>query len=303
MPALIIRPEIVRGTLCRKKRWNTDLVILCPDRIPVGVSASLLFAVKWTPPRLDGETEISFRKLTNAASGEIRFDTADGDAVKQFQGDVRQLLTIVGRTATTGSAADVGFSVKIDGDERASFSMSVGNVTNNVRIQAEDGVSAPPPVIVANTRTKLKALADPAAPGSFTWASLDEAAVEISNDPHDGLVDLSAHAPMIANRKLCVVFTPQGGGQALMALHTVDVGANLFGRIEDRSVAPEFSAPTTAHRFPPALAFKIFNEAGGEVFAGVTQADGSFNIKVAPAAQYELRVQDFEGLASGVLAP
>jgi len=70
-----------------------------------------------------------------------------------------------------------------------------------------------------------------------------------------------------------------------------------FGQIEDRSVAPQLGSVDTGHSFLAAgLDFKIVNRDGNVVTTGKIEADGKFSATLPPGTDFELKIENFEGL-------
>ena len=70
-----------------------------------------------------------------------------------------------------------------------------------------------------------------------------------------------------------------------------------FGRIEDRSVAPRLALADTGQVFLAAgVDFKVFDRDGNQVATGKTEADGRFGVTLPPGDDFELKIENFEGL-------
>ncbi|MBV9773306.1 MAG: hypothetical protein JO040_05120, partial [Gemmatimonadetes bacterium] len=152
---------------------------------------------------------------------------------------------------------------------------------------------------------RVQAVPTPAGAGTFAWLALqpselalptpaDTATVEVTGHRPAGAAPVSAVRPLI----LCVLFTP-AGGSGVMATHGFTRIGNLFGRIEDRSVAPENTAVPAGHVFlPVGTPFEIHGPGGAVVFSGMTDADGYFAASVAGSGPFELVVPGFAGLVT-----
>ena len=176
MPNQSVGREVVRGTICRD-RFVADVAVLGADRIAEGQRAPLLVDIKWRERRDDtlvpGVPEdqqpitLTFAKRSDAASGEITFD--GGAATKGFSGDTRQVLTMVGAHASVGAEADVALKVSIEGEERASLPLSVGEPAVTLEITAQEGTA-----LVTGRPSHFKAVATPAGAGTYQWFSVPE---------------------------------------------------------------------------------------------------------------------------------
>ncbi|MBI3953186.1 MAG: hypothetical protein HY330_01590 [Chloroflexi bacterium] len=296
MPRADVPVEIARATIC-KKGWPAHVVVMCSDRIPQGEVSKMLLTVTW--PAAESTAELGFGRATGSAKGEVVFGSAVGPATNTLAGNHSDLVDIYGKVASTPGSRepDVALTVTLGEVSRSPVHLSVGDVAIALAVHAEDGVAPPPVSLTPDVATRLKAAVVPATAGSFVWATTDATAIEIIDDKHDGLVEVKGHTPLVPDRKLCVLFTPQDGSPAVMAVHTLSVGVRYFGQIEDRSVAPEYAEAATGHRFLPAgTPFSIVDGGGNTVSSGVTKADGRFDVMLPAGAPYELKVPDFEGL-------
>lgn len=234
MPLRTIGREVTRGTIC-KDTFRAQVTIVCSDRIPAGEASRLYLSVRWRERRDGGEVPgqpddarpitLTLRKLTAAASGEIRFDALDGPTTKGFTRDVDQFLVIFGQSATAGSTPDVGLDVSIEGELQATVNLSVGPVATTVAIRAENGVDEAGFFILPDTQTRLTAVATPATPGIFGWVSAHPDLL-LSSPVTTPTVGLSARRPTgalppVADRtmNLAVLFTPDSGEGSVMAVH------------------------------------------------------------------------------------
>jgi hypothetical protein len=198
--------------------------ILCPDRIPQGERSFMMVLVDWAGSQR--KTELTFHKPTSGG-GDIRFDGPDGPTKKVLDGDTHELLVIYGQAPTAGSAPDVDLVVRDEDKERRRVSMSVGPPATTVQIRAENGTDPAPPFMVPETGARFKAVASPAAAGSFRWASVPSSALEIKGGKDKEIVEVTARAPagFIPSSfddapALCALFTPTGG-QAVMVVHRI----------------------------------------------------------------------------------
>src|SRR5215213_3140450 len=201
--------------------------ILCPDRIPQGQQSFVLVIIDWAGKQK--KVELTFDKPTSGG-GDIRFDGPDGPTKKVLDGDAQELLAIYGRTPTAGSAPDVDLVVRDEKDEeRARVPLSVGPSTTGVQIRAENGTAPAHLFMVPETSARFRAVATPATPGNLRWASVPSSTLEVKGDKDKQLVEVLARAPSGLFRPtgfdeapaLCALFTPTGGGPAVMAVHRI----------------------------------------------------------------------------------
>ena len=69
------------------------------------------------------------------------------------------------------------------------------------------------------------------------------------------------------------------------------------GVIEDRSAAPQLGSEDTGHVLLAAgLDFKVVDRDGNVVTTGKIEADGKFNVTLPPGDDFELRIENYEGL-------
>ena len=69
------------------------------------------------------------------------------------------------------------------------------------------------------------------------------------------------------------------------------------GRIEDRSVAPRLAlADTGKVSLAAGVDFKVVDRDGNVVATGKTEADGTFGVTLPPGADFELKIENYEGL-------
>ena len=73
-------------------------------------------------------------------------------------------------------------------------------------------------------------------------------------------------------------------------------GATHYGRIEDRSAAPDLGRSDTGHRYLASTPFTIVDGGGTVVFSGTTDSDGHYSASLAAGSTYELRIANFQGL-------
>ena len=254
MPNATVGREVVRGTICRD-RFLADVALLGPDRVAEGASAPMLVDVRWRQKRdeqlVPGVPEdqqpivISFARRSEAATGEIRFEGAE--ATIGLAGDTRRLLTIVGARATVGAEPDVSLRVQIEGEERAALPMSVGAPTVTLAIRGETG-GDPPAGLVAGLPTRLRAVPEPAGPGTFRWLSVPEEGLELVPG-EGGLVEVLARAapresqappgappagspPEPRAFTLFALFDPEGDGPVAVAAHAIASGSGLLVHTE-----------------------------------------------------------------------
>src|SRR5215203_2943954 len=297
MPYSERKVELTRGTLCWTKHQNVELRLMCPDRIPPNGSAPLAVQITRKGKTLEGVGMIL--RLTSSGSGQVRFDSAGGPADKALTGNVFTLFELFGRAATSSAVPDVTLEVELDGETYKDIKLAVAAPAGQVEIKAENGTGAPAASLNAGATARFKAVpgGGAALPGQFQWMSVEPAALAIQGPAATAakgeVVEVSARTPVAAHRTLAVLFKPGGGGPAVMAVHRLK--AEYKGRVEDRSVAPEYTKTATAHVFP-AVPFKIVNAAGTEVHAGTLDAAGRFQALLPPAGSYELQVPGFQGL-------
>jgi hypothetical protein len=289
--------ELTRGTLCWTKHQNVEMRLMCPDRIPPNGSVPLAVFVTRRGETLEG-VGMTLR-LTFSGTGRVTFDRAGGPTEKTLNGNVFALFELFGGAATSSAAPDVTLEVELDGETYTDIRLSVAAPSGQVEIKAENGTDAPAASLNPGATARFKAVPSGgiALPGQFQWMSVEPAALVIEgrapNAARGETVEVSARAPVLAHRTLAVLFRPDGGGPAVMAVHRLQ--AEYKGRVEDRSVAPEYREAGTAHIFP-AIPFTIVDAAGTQVHAGTLNANGRFQVLLPPAGRYELRVPGFEGL-------
>lgn len=234
MPFMTTGKEVTRGTIC-KDTFRAQVTLMCSDRIPAGAASHLLLDIQWRKKRggreeIPGQSDaakitLTLRKLTEAASGDIRFDAQNGPTTKDFTQDTRQFLVIYGQTATAGSAADVALDVKVEGELQSTVSLSVGPVTPGVVIRAPNGVDEARFFMLPEVTTRLTAVTDPPTTGTFRWAS-GNTNLAINGVATNPTVEVVASRPPGAlppipdrHLRLAVLFTPQAAGAAVMSVH------------------------------------------------------------------------------------
>ncbi len=293
MPYIPVNIKLTRSTRYLAP-FTAKGEILCPDRIPQGQRSFMLVLIDWDDEQR--KTELTFHKPTSGG-GDIRFDGPDGPTKKVVDGDAQELFAIYGRAPTAGSAPDVNLVMRDEkNEERARAPMSVGPPATAVQIRAENGTDPAPLFVVPETSARFKAVATPAASGTFRWASVPSSALGIRGDKDKQVVEVVRHRVPGSYGTLCALFTPQNG-PAIMAVHSLRPG--YPGRIEDRSVAPEFREAATGHRFLPAgTPFTIVDRNGVVVFSGTLDANARFLTTFPLEAEYELKVAGFEGLST-----
>jgi hypothetical protein len=233
-----IGKEVTRSTIC-VDRWVVAVTLMCADRIPEGSASPLSLAVTWrrkedeqlTPgaPEDAGPVVVAFAPATPSAPGDIRFDRRDGDRQKQFPPrDVNEVLTIFGQRASAAGAGapDVNLTVTIEEEQRAALPLSVGPLATTLAVMAENGTDPAPATLAPGARMRLRAVPAPAGPGAYRWLSLSSAALRVVGSAEAEVVEVAAESA--AGRleagpvRLCVLFTPAGGGPAVMAVHGFD---------------------------------------------------------------------------------
>ncbi|HEX8201425.1 MAG TPA: hypothetical protein VF590_13135, partial [Isosphaeraceae bacterium] len=236
MPYLEFGREVTRSTIC-VDRWQVTVTLMGPDRIPPGGTAPLLLVLTWRRRQDGGETPgrpddaqpvvLTLRKATPAARGDIRFDGRDGPVVKGFGGvDVRGFLTLHGQAATAGAAADIVLAVSIEGQERGTIPLAVRAPEGDVAIRQENETDPAPDFLVPGRPARLKAARTPSGPGTFRWQSAVPDVLAIRGDARAEVAQVEVPAGSGAPGPpalvaLAVLFTPQGGGPAVMAVHEV----------------------------------------------------------------------------------
>jgi len=225
MPHISLKLKVTRSTRYLAPHTAKG-EILCPDRIPQGERSFMMVLIDWSDSQR--KTELIFHKPTSGG-GDIRFDGPDGPTKKVLNGDTQELLVIYGQAPTAGSAPDVDLIVRDEDKERARVSMSVGPLTTGVQIRAQDGTAPAHIFMVPETSARFRAVAAPATPGSFRWAGVPSNTVQIRGSAENELVEVAASAPSGLVRPtgldeapaLCALFTPTGGGPAVMAVHRI----------------------------------------------------------------------------------
>lgn len=259
-----IGKEVTRSTIC-VSRWRASVTLTCADLIPVEKPAPLLLSITWRRQR-DGKEEpgqpddakpivLTLRKAAASAGGEIRFDGKDGPQQKGFSKDIQQILTLVGRSASTKDA-DVELVVSIEGEEqKPPILLSVGPLDTEVEIKAENGTDAAPSFILPEQPVKLKAvLKGKAAEGTFTWISSSEAALTLKSEAGKDVVEVVGHDTAEAQTILAVLFEPKQG-PAVMATHAISA-ADLERLFKEHILDPRHLASADFRRrlegLPPA---------------------------------------------------
>lgn len=297
MPYSERKVEITRGTLCWSKHQNVEMRLMCPDRIPPGGSAPLAVFVTRKGETLE-DVGMTLR-LTFSGTGRVSFDSAGGPAEKTLNGNVFAVFELFGGAATSSAAPDVTLEVDLDGETYKDIKLSVAAPSGQVEIKAENGTDAPAASLNPGAKARFKAVlsAGAALPGKFQWMSVEPPALVIEGPAATAaqgeIVEVAARTPALAHRTLAVLFKPDAGGPGVMAVHRLK--AEYKGRVEDRSVAPEYRETATAHIFP-AIPFTIVDAAGTQVHAGTLDANGRFQVLLPPAGSYELKVTGFSGL-------
>ncbi len=225
-----IGKEVTRSTIC-VSRWRAGVTLTCADRIPVKTPAPLLLSITWRRQR-DGKEEpgqpddakpivLTLRKAAASAGGEIRFDGKDGPQQKGFSKDTQEVLTLVGRSAST-KGADVELVVSIEDEEqKPPILLSVGPLETEVEIKAENGTDTAPSFLLPEQPVRLKAvLKGKGADGTFTWLSGSEAVLTLKSGADKEAVEIVGHSAAEAKTTLAVLFTPKEG-PAVLAIHEV----------------------------------------------------------------------------------
>jgi hypothetical protein len=275
-----------------------------PDVVPTGGDAQLCLDISWrnskpedaadTRPDDAKPIQLVLRKRTSAATGDVRFDAADGPTTKGFSTDAHQILTLHGQAATSGAEADVVLDVKIEDEVRSTIPVTVGAAPVALEIKAENGTDPAPGSLMLGAPVRLKAVTTPDTAGDFEWVPLNATGMRINGAADTDTAEVEATGTGTGPRIVCSMFTPSSG-PGIVAGHVFATGANFAGQIEDRSVAPNFAG--TTHIFLASHAFEVVDSGGTVVASGTTDADGKFAVALSPGRRYELRITDFQGLA------
>ncbi|HEU0301926.1 MAG TPA: hypothetical protein VFR37_20900 [Longimicrobium sp.] len=317
MPLVVIDQELTRSTLC-VKRTRARGAVLCSDRVPVGAGTPLMVGVSWA-----GNFEESVTlTLSNPTSGggDVVFDDASGGRSKTLPDTVSTLVTLWGLSPTSGAAPDVRLAVRLGSTDLPPLMLSVGPPAATTVTAAAAGGLLGPGHLPAGTRLQVDATPS-AAGGTFAWATSRPADLRLVSGADVQTVEVesvaggrvvSAADPVL----LGVLYTPPGAAAAgpvasagpvaptppadpavAAFLSFVDV-VNLFGRVEDRTVAPDYNGadgwlPLATH------AFQVLNGAGVQVAAGTTSPTGHFAVTVPPAGgPFTLEFPALRGLVS-----
>ncbi|MCP4115976.1 MAG: hypothetical protein GY737_11325 [Desulfobacteraceae bacterium] len=223
MPFVRIQREIKQGTLCWADYWDIDLAVVCPDRVPLNQASPFFVFMAWSPARADGEVLLSMISRTGTG-GRISFDEDGGETTKTILGDTEELVGIYGQSLTTGAEPDVVLEIRVNGDVRGTYPMSVGDVDATVEIHGPDGRSEPPGWIPLNIPVGFSASTSPEAGGEYRWYSLNTSALEIADGENEQAVEIMARAAPVSSRWLFVGFTPEQEGQpAVYGIHKLNV--------------------------------------------------------------------------------
>jgi hypothetical protein len=263
MPYIPVNIKLTRSTRYLAP-FTAKGEILCPDLIPQGQQSFMVVFIDWSGKQK--KVELSFEKPTSGG-GDIRFDGPDGPTKKVIDGDAQELFVIYGRAPTAGNAPDVNLVMRDEkNEERARAPMSVGPPATTVQIRAENGTDPAPLFMVPETSARFRAVAAPATPGSFRWAGVPSNTVQIRGSAENELVEVVASAPSGLVRPagfdeapaLCALFTPAGGGPAVMAVHRIwpltapeERGPFPVGRTT--YTAPNFTIPAGPEGWPHAI--------------------------------------------------
>src|SRR5262245_52647800 len=253
-----IGKELTRSTIC-VRRSRATVTLMCSDRVPVGTPSELFVGVHWT--NFEGDVTLTFRKVTSAGGGEIRFDAVDGPASRTFSSTGRQLVRIFGVTPTAGADPDVMLDVLIEGEAVDHLPISVGPVATTVGVFAEDGVSPAPDLLFPASTVPLKAVPNPAGAATFQWLTAQPALVSIVGPATAADVQLRPGATASpgltapdGSVAVCVLVTP-AAGPAVMAVHRTwtlydpeQPGPYPVGRTT--YTAPDFTIPAGREGWP-----------------------------------------------------
>lgn len=217
MPRRSFGKDISRGVIT-KTNWRATVTIICADVIPEGTTSPLFFKIEEATGEGGAAVELTLRKRIDSATGEIRFNTADGSTQQSFRGATSVLLNLFGRSATSGGAADVMLDVRIEGELKGSVEISVGPPTTTVAIRKVDGTSTPEAFAVTNGPFRLKAVPTPAGAGDFFWFSVNSSVLALDAGSTTDTVKARLIGPGAST--LGVLFTP-AGGPAAMSIHLI----------------------------------------------------------------------------------
>ncbi len=90
---------------------------------------------------------------------------------------------------------------------------------------------------------------------------------------------------------------PSAVVQLEIALGLTPGPAVISGVVEDRSVAPNNNSADTAHVFLAQTPYSIVDATGKVVASGTTDDNGGFQANLPGPADYQLRIDGFQGLA------
>lgn len=236
MPYAEIGREVTRGTVCRD-RWRAEVVVACSDRVPVGRPAPLAVRVRWRAST--GEADASnrpedsvpivlrLRKVSEASTGSIRFDRAEGPMELELVGDTESLLNLYGLSDTGAEESDVLLEVSIEGEVLQSIPLSVGEPDRRAMIAARRGLGSPPDLIPPAEPVALRVVVTPPSPGELKWLALGGDALIIEGGSTEPRVTLVGREGGRGDRAICVVHTPEDGSAATMAAHRLAVRAGV----------------------------------------------------------------------------
>ncbi len=225
MPFVRIQREIKQGTLCWADYWDIDLAVVCPNRVPINQASPFFVFMRWSPARADGEVVFSFISRGETARL-ISFDENGEETTKTILGDTEEFVSIYGHPPASTGDSDIVLEIKVNGDVRGTYPLSVGDVDTPVEIHGEDGESEPAGWIPLNMKVGFAASTPPDITGQYRWYSLNTSALEIVNGENEQAVEITARAAPVSYRWLFVEFTPEQAGQtAVYGIHKLNVPA------------------------------------------------------------------------------
>src|SRR5258706_12952661 len=229
--------QIVRGTICRDS-FRAEVTLTCSDTQTVGQVTPLLVDLRWrtaqpadagasTGPD-DARIALSFAHSFDAATGDLRFDSADGPtSVALATATGPRVLHIAAAAASAGTEPDILLQVSVDGEITGSLPLSAAADPGSVEIRAADGTAAAPDAVIDGRPLVLHAVPRPAVAGTYTWSGVPAELIEVTGQTADGTPTVVGHrgaaAAGGAAGSVCVLFTPTGAGPSVLAEHRLAV--------------------------------------------------------------------------------